>query len=264
MHLRVAHMKSPKSNADKIRPVRSQEEYAFLASYDASRFPHPSLAVDVALMTVDQAELRTVLVKRTEHPDLGKWSLPGGFVRMDESLDDAAARLLKSKAGLEGIFLEQLYTFGEPDRDPRIVSVAYSSLVDAKMLQSVETENIMLGTISVPWEGTKGGAVQVLGKQKTKLPIAFDHADILGTAVERLRGKLNYGPIGFELLPAKFTLRQLQSVHETILGKHLNKDSFRRRMLTSGMVTPTGQWEDNVEHRPAELYRFRKRKRGES
>jgi 8-oxo-dGTP diphosphatase len=245
--------------------ARNVDEQAFLASYDASRFPHPSLSVDVALLTVDSLGLRAVLVKRQDHPDLGKWSLPGGFVKMDESLDDAAERVMKSKAGVDGIFLEQLYTFGKPSRDPRtrIVTVAYYALVDSAQLNFQESENVQLGTIHVPWDGLKGGSVQVSDANGTKWPVAFDHAEILGTAVQRLRGKLDFGPIGFELMPPKFTLRQLQTVHETLLGKRLNKDSFRRKMMATGMLAPTGQMEGVVGHRPAELYRFRKKgKRG--
>src|SRR6185503_6323614 len=111
----------------------SREEREFLASYDAARFPHPSVTVDLALLTASRGKLHAVLVRRTEHPDRGRWSLPGGFVRMDESLDRAAVRVLRDKAGLEGVFLEQLYTFGEPDRDPRtrVITVAYYALVDA-------------------------------------------------------------------------------------------------------------------------------------
>ena len=103
-----------------------REEQAFLATYDASKFPHPSVSVDIALVTVADGKLQAVLTRRTEHPARGKWSLPGGFVQMNESLDDAAARILKDKAGLEGIFLEQLYTFGAPQRDPRtrVITVA--------------------------------------------------------------------------------------------------------------------------------------------
>jgi 8-oxo-dGTP diphosphatase len=237
----------------KNRPV--SDEQAFLASYDAAQFPHPSVAVDVALLTADGGRLRAVLTQRTEHPAKGQWSLPGGFVRMEESLDAAAARVLATKVGVQGIFLEQLYTFGQPDRDPRtrVISVAYYALVDAARLGETK---LALATLRVPWPGELGGPVQALDESGQRLPIAFDHADMLGLVVQRLRGKLDYAPIGFELLPREFTLRQLQTIHETILGRTLNKDSFRRRLLASGLVAPTGTLEDAVDHRPAELYRF--------
>lgn len=240
---------------------RGADEQAFLSSYDASRYPHPSLAVDVALVTADQEGLRAVVIQRTEHPDLEKWSLPGGFVGIDESLDETAARMLQTKVGIDGIFLEQLYTFGTPERDPRtrVISVAYYALVDAERLSLIEKrDQACLATIDVPWEGERGGKVRLRDQAGKNLPLAFDHADILGLVVQRLRGKLDYAPIGFELLPRKFTLRMLQSIHESILGRNLNKDSFRRRMIAAGLVTPTGELEKNVGHRPAELYRFRR------
>ena len=233
----------------------ADDEQAFLAAYDAAQFPHPSVAVDVALVTADEGRLRAVLTQRTEHPAKGRWGLPGGFVQIDESLDAAAARVLEKKLGLSGIFLEQLYTFGRPDRDPRtrVISVAYYALVDAARLRPAK---LTLATLQVPWQGEQGGPIEALDSEGTKLPLAFDHADILGLVVQRLRGKLDYAPIGFELLPREFTLRQLQTIHETILGRTHNKDSFRRRLLASGLIAPTGKLEEAVDHRPAELYRF--------
>ena len=233
---------------------RPADEQAFLAAYDAARFPHPSVAVDVALVTADGGRLRAVLAQRQD-PDKGQWSLPGGFVGIEESLDQAAARVLKDKVGIGGIFLEQLYTFGRPDRDPRtrVISVAYYALVDAARLKPVK---LTLASLRVPWKGEDGGPVEALDEGGRKLPLAFDHAEMLGLVVQRLRGKLDYAPIGFELLPRQFTLRDLQTIHETILGRPLNKDSFRRRMLDSGLIAPTGKLEEDVGHRPAELYRF--------
>lgn len=245
----------------KRKSMRRVDEQAFLASYDASQFPHPSLSVDVALVTVDEQGLRAVLIERPEHPDLGKWSLPGGFVGMQESLVDAAVRVLSTKVGIDGIFLEQLYTFGRPDRDPRtrVITVAYYALVDSETLSKVQQNpGVALAVLEVPWKGEEGGAVKAKSESGKKLPFAFDHAEILGLVVQRLRGKLNYAPIGFELLPRKFTLRRLQSIHETILGHTLNKDSFRRRLLATGLLVATGELEKDVGHRPAELYRFKR------
>lgn len=237
-------------------------EQKFLAKYDASQFPHPSVTVDVALVTAEERNLRALLIKRQEHPDRGKWSLPGGFIKMEESLDEAALRVLSSKIGLTGIFLEQLFTFGEPKRDPRtrVISVAYYSLVDSETLsRSLEgKKDILKAIIQVPWQGETGGPVAAIDEQYRPVSLAFDHAEILGLVVKRLRGKLNYAPIGFELLPKRFTLRQLQVIHETILNRRSNKDSFRRRMLASGLIASTGKREAKVGHRPAELYRFRR------
>jgi 8-oxo-dGTP diphosphatase len=239
-----------------------RQEQEFLASYDASEFPHPSVTVDVALVTAVEGRLRALLLARNEHPDRGKWSLPGGFVGMSESLDEAAVRVLQSKVGLSGIFLEQLYTFGSPDRDPRtrVITIAYYALVDSAKIRDsrVTSEGVRLACLDVPWAGERGGPVGAQDDEQKPLPLAFDHADILGLVVKRLRGKLDYEPIGFELLPHDFTLRQLQSIHETILGKKLNKDSFRRRLLASGLIAATGKREADVGHRPAELYRFRR------
>jgi 8-oxo-dGTP diphosphatase len=182
---------------------------------------------------------------------------------MREALDTAAARVLARKCGLRDLFLEQLYSFGDPGRDPRtrVISVAYVALVDrARLLEaSPETDALVHSRLDVPWEGETGGPVEARRSDGTMLPLAFDHAEILGMAVKRIRGKLDYAPIGFQLLPSRFTLFDLQRVHETILARPLNKDSFRRRMLASGQLEATGESERDVDHRPAELYRFTRR-----
>jgi 8-oxo-dGTP diphosphatase len=233
------------------------EEQAFLAEYDPAAFERPSVAVDVVVLTVAEGQLWAVLRPRERHPHVGRWALPGGFVGVDESLDDAAARLLRTKAGLEGVFLEQLYTFGSPDRDPRmrIITVAYYALVPVERLAGVNG-GAVLAPIDVPWQGEQGGPVEPRDLDDQLLELAFDHADILGLAVQRIRGKLGYTDIGFALLPPSFTLRQLRLVHESILGAPLNKDSFRRRLLASGDLEATGERQADVGHRPAALYRF--------
>lgn len=237
--------------------TRSQEEQAFLAGYDPNAFVRPSVAVDVVILTVAEGRLWAVLRPREQHPHKGRWALPGGFVGIDESLDSAAARLLRAKAGLEGVFLEQLYTFGRPDRDPRmrIITVAYYALVPAAQLAGVNGGAI-LAPLDVPWSGEQGGPVEPRDRDDQRLELAFDHAEILGLAVQRIRGKLSYTAIGFALLPPTFTLRELRLVHEAILGEPLNKDSFRRRLLASGDLEPTGERQEDVGHRPAALYRF--------
>lgn len=240
----------------------STDELAFLAAYDASRFPRPSLAVDVVLITVRDGGLWTLLGRRDEHPQKGRWALPGGFVRLDEGLDEAAARILAAKVGLADIFIEQLYTFGSPGRDPRtrVVSVAYYALVEPAALDGAvaarDDARLLLGRLAVPWSGEVGGDVATFDREGRSLALAFDHAQMLGTAVKRIRGKLAYAPIGFELLPTDFSLRELRLVHEAILDRALNKDSFRRRMLDRGLVVPTGRRSIGVGHRPPELYRF--------
>lgn len=209
------------------------------------------LTVNVAAVTAEQGALRALVV-----PGDGRFALPGDFVKAGESLDRAAERVLADTVGLRGVFLEQLYTFGAVDRDPRAraISVAYYALVDAARLGERP-----LARLEVPWEGETGGPVVARDSGDAELNLALDHAGILGMAVKRLRGKLDYAPIGFQLLPERFTLRALQDVHETVLGRPLNKDSFRRRMLASGELEATGEHESRVGHRPAELYRFQRR-----
>ncbi len=232
-------------------------ETRFLESYDPSAFDRPSVAVDVVLLAPVEKALQTLLIRRPDHPFKGRWALPGVIVGMEERLEDAADRALRQKAGLDGIFLEQLYTFGAPRRDPRmrILSVAYMALVDRGSCARRRAGAGVMGTLRVPWQGEAGGPVEVLDARGKPMPLAFDHAEILGLAVKRLRGKLAYTPVGFQLLPGSFTLRDLQRVHEAVLGRRLNKDSFRRRMLASGHLRPTGRLQEDVEHRPAALYR---------
>ena len=217
-----------------------------------------AVAVDVALVTAEAGQLHALLVRPTAPEAGGDWALPGGFVDPSESVDAAAERVLAAKAGIEDVFLEQLYTFGAVERDPRtrVVSVAYYALVERARLGAVLQADRRLAPLSVPWEGEAGGRVEALDEKGRALPLSFDHADILGLVVKRLRGKLRYAPIGFELLPDRFPLRALQEIHETVLGRPLNKHSFRRSVLASGLVASANRREKTVGHRPAELYRF--------
>jgi 8-oxo-dGTP diphosphatase len=225
------------------------------------RYPRPSLAVDVVALTVERGQLRVALYKRADPPQRGHYALPGGFVHIDESIEHAANRLMAQKVGLAGVFLEQLYTFGDLKRDPRgrVVTVAYYALVDAKRFHAKNAPGAVSARVSVPWPGETGGPVEVADDAGKPLPMFLDHADILGLAIKRLRGKLDYSPVGFQLLPTEFTLRDLQEVHETVRGEPVNKDSFRRRMLASGLLEATGSHEREVVHRPAEMYRFTRR-----
>jgi 8-oxo-dGTP diphosphatase len=249
--------------AVKPDPEQPEEERAFLAEYDVSKFERPSVAVDVSLLAVRNGKLVTWLVRRKEQPQRGRWALPGGFVRMDESLNEAAARVLADKSGVRGVFLEQLYSFGAVQRDPRtrVISIAYYALIDVQRLERLSAEperGVCVAELNIPWAEETGGPVEaVLAGEEIKL--AFDHAEQLGLAVKRLRGKLAYAPIGFQLLPEQFTLRDLQRVHEAVLERSLNKDSFRRKMLASGQLEATAEYQADVDHRPAEMYRFSRR-----
>ena len=233
-------------------------EQEFLKAYDASAFEHPSVTVDLVLMTVSEGALRALVIRRDKHPALGKWALPGSFVAMRESLDAAAKRVLKEKAHIGSAYLEQLYTFGDVQRDPRtrIITVVYFALLPESRFGRDKSQERCLAKIETAWKGETGGPAEVLDATGAKLKVAFDHAEILGLAVKRLRGKLDYSGIAFELLPAAFTLRQLQEVHEAILCTRLNKPAFRRRMLDKGILKATGRFESGASFRPAELYRF--------
>jgi 8-oxo-dGTP diphosphatase len=245
--------RTPKTRSGEVG-TGQDEDAALRATYDPSAYPRPSVAVDVAVITLKGERLHALLVPRAAPPFRGRLALPGAFVRLDESLDAAARRVLTEKAGLSGVFVEQLYTFGAIDRDPRmrVITVAYVALVANERL--AEDDGHRFHPVEIPWEGETGGPVEVAAGE-----LAFDHAGILGKAIQRLRGKLDYTPIGFQLLPDEFTLRDLLRVHEVVLGRPLNKDSFRRRMLASGDLVATGTQEASVDHRPAELYRFARR-----
>lgn len=222
---------------------------------DFADYPKPSVAVDVVCLTVSGGALEVLLYERAIPPEKGALALPGGFVGIDESLDDAAARLLRDKAGLDDVFLEQLFTFGSPDRDPRgrVVAITYYALLEVSRFARATA---VAWPVHVPWSGQTGGAIEIRDGRKKPRKLFLDHAEIIGLAIKRLRGKLDYSPVGFQLLPAEFTLRALQDVHEAISGEPVNKDSFRRRMLATGQLVATGAREREVLHRPAELYRF--------
>ncbi|WP_224247657.1 NUDIX hydrolase [Hyalangium gracile] len=206
-------------------------------------YPRPALTVDCVVFGMDEEDLKVLLIKRGLEPFLGKWALPGGFVRMDESLDDAARRELEEEAGIRPSHLEQLYSFGAPGRDPRgrVVTVAYFALVklsDHRVHASTDAREAAWFSV---WDAPK---------------LAFDHADILGTALQRLKGKVRYQPIGFELLPPKFTLTQLQRLYEIILERQLDKRNFRKKILSMDLLEELDEVEQDVSHRAARLYRF--------
>jgi 8-oxo-dGTP diphosphatase len=229
------------------------EERNFLERYNPNEFDRPSLAVDITLLTVRERQLEVLVIKRTEHPAKGLWSLPGGFVGITEELTTAAHRILKAKARLEHPYLEQLFTFDKPNRDPRmrIISVAHYALVPPEQLQALEYEHVRLAQLRF-----QNDKIEIL-LENSPTELAFDHLEMIQMTVQRLRGKLDYSPVGYALLPKKFTLRELQEVHETILGRSLNKDAFRRRMLETGELEATGERETGTGFRPAEFYKVK-------
>ena len=227
-------------------------------SGDPSAYERPSVAVDLVLMSIVDEAPAVLVMRRQEPPFPGEWALPGGFVRIDEALDEAARRILRDKARMDGAYVEQLYTFGALDRDPRmrVITVAYLTLLSADRFAAAlrAAPELKLARVVTSWPGETGGPAGV-AIEGDAVRLAFDHADILGLAVLRLRGKLDYSDVAFALLPATFTLRQLQDIHEAVLGVRLNKPAFRRRMLDKGWLEATGEREDGASFRPAELFR---------
>jgi 8-oxo-dGTP diphosphatase len=212
--------------------------------YDPSQFQRPSVTVDVIIFTLRSQDLDVLLIRRMNPPFAGYWAIPGGFVGIDESLEYAALRELEEETGVRDVFIEQLYTFGEPNRDPRtrVITVAYFALVPETALAQ-------------PRPGDD--AADVRWWSMYKLPeLAFDHAEILNYALTRLRYKLEYTAVGFELLPRKFTLSELQSAYEVILGEKLDRGNFRKKLRSADVVEPTHDYR-STGGRPARLYRFR-------
>lgn len=207
------------------------------------KYPRGALTVDCVVFGFDEGALNVLLIERGQAPFKGSWALPGGFVKLDETLDQAARRELYEEAGLTNVFLEQLYTFGAVDRDPRerVVSVAHYALVKLAQHEAraaTDAANARWFPIS-------------------EIPkLAFDHAEILRTAVARLQAKVRYQPIGFELLPPKFTLSQLQHLYEAILQTTLDKRNFRKKVLSLGLLVPLKETLQAGRHRPAQLFRF--------
>ena len=199
------------------------------------------VTVDIVLLTIRDRRLHLLLIRRLAKPFENRYALPGGFVREEESLDAAATRELYEETGVAKVYLEQLYTFGDLKRDPRgrVITVAYYALVP-------QTHVLRAGT----------DASDAAWFPIAELPpLAFDHRRIVEYAHQRIRNKLDYTNVGFELLPDKFTLTELQLVHEAILGENLDKRNFRRKIILKGIVHPTKEWQ-HTGRKPAQLYRF--------
>lgn len=292
---------------EELRNKDGLTEEQFLARYDARKFERPSVTVDMLVFTVldneaadkrrlAKKDLAVLMVRRSDHPCIGQWALPGGFVEMNENLDQAAQRELQEETGIENLYMEQLYTFGDVGRDPRtrIISTSYMTLADSQSLGEIragsdardvswfkikfynlndhkssiyfdhaEEQDFQLeldnGTEKI--QATVRRIVTSMGKVSSTRweltyndGIAFDHAKIITYGLERLRNKIEYTDIAFNLMPELFTLSELQQVYEVILGKDLLKANFRRKIRD--FVIKTEMLTRDKAHRPSILYRF--------
>lgn len=210
-------------------------------------YPRPAVTTDCVIFGFDEGELKVLLIERGIEPFSGKWALPGGFISMDEDAETCARRILEKETGLKDIFMEQLYTFSSTERDPRyrVISIAYFALVKRNDYNAVAG----LDTNTVQWFDLED------------VPeLAFDHKEILDMAKERLKGKIKYQPIGFELLPDKFTLPDLHQLYETVLQEALDRRNFRKKMLSFNLLIDTGELQRGAQNRAPKLYQFDKQK----
>ncbi len=200
-------------------------------------FPHPAVTTDVVAFSVFDGDLRVLLIRRNEAPFKSDFALPGGFVRIDEDIQNAAHRVLNEKTPLEKIYIEQLYTFGNPERDPRerVISVVYMAIVPFYQILDIKE----------------------LWQNVNHLPeLAFDHNSIIMLAQQRLRSKLRYSTIAFGFLPQTFTLTEIQKTYEVVLGESLEKRNFRKQIMARNILKSTGEYSQGGAHRPALLYKL--------
>lgn len=209
-------------------------------------YKNPALATDLVVFGYQDKALSVLLLNRKEAPFKNGWTLPGAFVGLEETLAEACRRILDTKLGLRSIYLEQLYTFDSPNRDPRgrVISVAHFALVSQGKLTAVAGKM----------------ANDVRWFPVTDIPVlGFDHRQILSAAQERLRAKILYQPVGFELLDENFTMPELQDLYECILGHSIDRRNFRRKILDAGFVELTGEKKEGLQNRPADYYTFNKK-----
>ena len=204
----------------------------------------PSVTADIVIFTVKDGELKILLVKRSLEPFKNKWALPGGFVRLDESLEGAAKRELREETGVKDVYLEQLYTFGDPKRDirGRVITVAYMALINSEDVKLRAQTDVS----EAKWFSVK------------KIPsLAFDHKIILDYSLKRLKWKFEYTPIAFSLLPAKFTFSQLRGLYEIVFAREFDKRNFYKKIFSLNILEEKGK-QKGVAFRPAALYELKK------
>lgn len=273
-----------------LRDTNGLTEAEYLAAYRPGDYPRPSVTVDMIVFAVnsiasanirknEEKELQVLLIRRKNHPFMGQWAIPGGFVDIEESIEDAAKRELWEETGIQNLYLEQLYTWGSVHRDPRmrVISTSYMALVNREDIQPKagdDAQAVAWFSITLTQE-QNGQDVLTFYNQEQDITImyncsvengqpvfthqngqrlAFDHVQILHTALTRLRNKIQYTSIVFRLMPEEFTLSALQKVYESILGRKLLKANFRKKVAP--MVTETGNMETGVKYRPSKYYRY--------
>lgn len=205
------------------------------------KYPHPSVTTDCVIFGFDGVKLRVLLVERGIEPYKGRWAFPGGFLNMDESAEAGALRELKEETGLEGAYIRQFHTFTDPHRDPRerVITIAYYALVKLQEVQG----------------GDDAAAARWFALDEVP-QLAFDHDQILRKAQQTLRQQIHFEPIGFELLPEKFTIRELQNLYEAVLDLHFDRRNFYSKMKRLEMLEPTGETANPSQKKEALLFRF--------
>ena len=273
----------------KVQDSALQEEHAYLRNYDPNRFERPSVTVDTVIFSIDselnnqnyrkleKQKLTVLLVKRDRHPYWGCWSLPGGFAGPAETLTQTAHRIIASKTKLSNLYIEQLYTFSEPDRDPRmrVISCAYMALIDRSAFKFKEIDTLKWFELEVSPKDDKLTLIaenerlevdiqktaqrngRLVSGKYTVLPgsvLAFDHAGIILEALLRLRNKIEYTDLVFNLMPPEFSITQLQQIYEIILGEPLLAAAFRRKIAAK--IVETGDYTKDKGHRPSRLFKY--------
>ncbi len=209
------------------------------------QYQNPALAVDLVVLGYQLGQLQVLLLNRKEAPFANRWTLPGAFLQFTETFQQTCHRILDSKLGMRNLYLEQLYSFDQPDRDPRgrVIAVAYYALINPANYKTAA--------------GTMANDVKWFPVHELPDP-AFDHKNIIQTALKRLQAKILYQPTGFELLDQDFTIADIQELYECILGRELDRRNFRRKFLDARYILPTGAKRGNLKNRHPELYRFNK------